>query len=352
MAVDVTENRQTGITMVKRPTIADIAREAGVSIGAVSYALNGRPGVSPQTRKKIIAIADQIEWRPNASARALSVSRAGAVGLVVVRPSETIGVEPFYMRLISGMESELAQFRSALLLQLVDSRQDAIRITSSWWAERRVDGVFVTDVRVDDERLVALEEMGIPSVQLGRPQPGSQVPGVWSDGAPPVKAVVDYLYGLGHRRIARIAGEARLDHTEIRNNAFITAMHDHGLADPEVVPTDYSWEQGAQATRTLLGRPQPPTAIIFDNDVMAVAGVGAAGDMGVSVPEELSVVAGEDSQLCELINPAITALTRDVVAYGFHAARTLMDVIEGKNPGSYQVATSELVRRASSAVAR
>src|SRR6185369_17508011 len=88
---------------VKRPTIGEIAARAGVSIGAVSYALNGRPGVSPQTRKRILDIANEIGWRPSVAAKSLSGSRAHSVGLVIARPADTLGVEPFYMRFIAGL---------------------------------------------------------------------------------------------------------------------------------------------------------------------------------------------------------------------------------------------------------
>src|SRR5689334_24665510 len=95
-------------TRVKRPTIADIARRAGVSTGAVSYALNGQPGVSPATRQRILAIADEIGWRPSHAARALSASRAHAVGLVIARPARWLGVEPFFMQFLAGLEAELS----------------------------------------------------------------------------------------------------------------------------------------------------------------------------------------------------------------------------------------------------
>src|SRR5690348_2758297 len=99
---------------LKRPTIAQIAERAGVSIGAVSYALNGRPGVSAQTRQRILRIAQEAGWRPSAAARALSGARAHAVGLVLARPAETLGAEPFFMRFIAGLEGALSARRTAL----------------------------------------------------------------------------------------------------------------------------------------------------------------------------------------------------------------------------------------------
>jgi DNA-binding LacI/PurR family transcriptional regulator len=332
---------------MKRPTIADIAREAGVSIGAVSYALNGMPGVSSATRQRIIDIADKIGWRPNIAARSLSVARAHAVGLVLARPARTLGVEPFFMQFIAGLEAELSSRGSALLLQVVDSHDSAGKATSAWWAERRVDGVIVTDLCQEDSRIPLIEKLGIPAVLVGRPRPDTMLPAVWSDDAAAVTAAVDYLVSLGHRRIARVAGLAALDHTQVRTAAFRSAMAKHGLAAAEVVDTDYTWEQGAHVTRTLLARDNRPTAITYDNDLMAIAALGVAVEMGISVPEHLSILAGDDSQLCALVHPGLTALSRDIAAYGSHAARTLIEAIEQENADSYQDATASLLIRAS-----
>ncbi len=334
---------------MKRPTIADIARRAGVSIGAVSYALNGRPGVSVSTRQRILDIADEIGWRPNISARALSVSRAHAVGLVLARTARTLGVEPFFMQFIAGLEAELSTKRIALLLQVVEDHEAAIEAVRVWWAERRIDGVIVTDLWHDDSRLPVLERLGVPAVLVGRPRADSSLPGVWSDDAAPVTSVVDYLVTLGHRRIARVAGLAALDHTQVRTEAFLAAAKRHRLSGADVVVTDYSWEQGARATRTLLTKPDRPTAITFDNDVMAVAALSVAREMGIAVPGQLSIVAGDDSQLCVLVHPSLTALSRDISEYGANAARTLLAAIEHDNPDSFQDSTAHLVPRASTA---
>jgi len=336
---------------VKRPTIADIAKRAGVSIGAVSYALNGLPGVSSQTRQRILDLADEIGWRPNISARALSVSRAHAIGLVIARSTRTLGVEPFFMRFIAGLEAELSAARTALLLQVVEDHPTANEAIRLWWAERRIDGLIVTDLWRDDERIPLIEQLKIPAVLVGRPRTDSSAPAVWSDDGDAVVAAVDHLIQLGHRRIARVAGLSVLDHTQVRTEAFTAAMTRHGLPDAEVLITDYSGEQGAEATRALLGRPVAPTAIVFDNDLMAVAALGVAREMRVPVPAELSIIAGDDSQLCSLAHPTLTALSRDISGYGAHAARTLLKTIAGQHPGSHQDPAAHLVARGSTAKA-
>src|ERR1041385_6873632 len=130
-------------TRVKRPTIADIAQRAGVSKGAVSYALNGQPGVSEATRQRIIAIAQEIGFNANSAARALSGASARAVGLTLCRPARILGLEPWFMGLISGFEAELAARSYALTLQVVATPELEVAVYRRWWGERRIDGVIV-----------------------------------------------------------------------------------------------------------------------------------------------------------------------------------------------------------------
>jgi DNA-binding LacI/PurR family transcriptional regulator len=337
--------------MVKRPTIADIATRAGVSTGAVSYALNGRPGVSPATRDKILAIAAEIGWRPSIAARSLAGARVHAVGLIIARPARVLGMEPFFMQFISGVESVLSANRTALLLQVVPDHDAADEAVRFWWAERRIDGVLVTDLWAKDQRPELLAELGIPGVIVGRPRDGLDLPAVWSDDAAAVESVVDYLVALGHRRIARVAGLPSLEHTQVRTAAFHAAAERHGLESAPVISTDYTWEEGTQATRKLLTSIDRPTAITYDNDVMAVAALSVAHELAISVPEQLSIVAGDDSQLCLVQHPSVTALARDIVGYGARVAQAMLDLVSDGTTGAQQVPTGTLVPRASTAAA-
>jgi DNA-binding LacI/PurR family transcriptional regulator len=330
--------------VTKRATIADIAKRAGVSKGAVSYALNGQPGVSESTRRRVVELAAEMGWHPNSAARALSAARAGAFGLVLARPASTLGVEPFMMKLISGMETTLATRSIALLLQVVPDHDAEVAAYRRWWAERRVDGIFLVNLRVDDKRVPVLEELVI-----GGPGHHGSLPGVWSDDASAMAMVVEYLAALGHRRIARVAGPPGLLHTELRSSAFDEVAGRLELDSAVTLTTDYTAEQGAQVTRRLLSAATRPTAVLYDNDVMAVAGTSVAHEMAVDVPQDLSIVAWDDSVLCEIVHPALTALKRDIVAYGAHAAERLLELLGGATVPDLEDAMPRLVARGSTA---
>lgn len=337
---------------MKRPTIADVARRAGVSKGAVSYALNGQPGVSEATRRRIIAIAEEIGFSPSSAARALSGASAKAVGLALCRPARILGIEPFFMELISGVEAELSARSFALTLQVVADPAAEIAVHRRWWAERRVDGVFVCDLRLDDGRVPVLEELRLPAVVIGGPGHTGALPSVWSDDAAALTETVEYLVALGHRRIARVGGLPDLLHTRIRTEAFEEVCRRLGLVDAVTVPSDYTGEEGTRATRRLLSSAARPTAVVYDNDVMAIAGLSVAQEMGLAVPGDLSIVAWDDSPLCQLVHPPLTALSRDIPAYGAHAARHLLAAIAGEPVTALQDETPHLIPRGSTAPPR
>jgi DNA-binding LacI/PurR family transcriptional regulator len=332
---------------VKRPTIADIARRAGVSKGAVSYALNGLPGVSEATRQRVVAIAEEIGWRPNSAARALSGAPSNMIGMVLPRPARILGVEPFFMELISGVEAELSARSYALTLQVVADQATEVALYRRWWGERRVDGVLVCDLRVDDPRIPVLEQLGLAAVVIGEPAGSGALSSVSTDEWAAVQEAVGYLAALGHRRIARVGGLPELLHTDVRTHAFTAARDSYGLIPVETVLTDYTGEDGARATRRLLSNPARPTAILYDNDVMAIAGLAVAREMGLSVPADVSLVAWDDSVLCRLVHPPLTAMSRDIPAYGAHAARRLLSVMGGGPVAAERDEPAHLIPRGS-----
>src|SRR6202050_984896 len=133
---------------MRRPTMADISQRAGVTKAAVSFALNGQPGVSAVTRERILAIAQEIGFQPNSAARALSDGRAGAFGLVIDRPPNMLGVEPWFMKFIVGIQAELSRGHAALLFSTAEDQAAEIAMYRSWWAQRRVGGVLLVRLHI------------------------------------------------------------------------------------------------------------------------------------------------------------------------------------------------------------
>ena len=339
--------------MSARVTLRDVAARAGVSAGAVSLALNDRPGLAGPTRERIRAAAAELGWLPGPAARGPARSTPGgdAVGLVIARPARQIGMEPFYMEFISGVEAVLEERRASLLLRLVRDADQEIAVQRDWWSAGRVSGSILVDLTENDPRVPALARIGMPTVAAGHPGlVGHDVTAVWTDDAAAIEEAVRYLAVLGHRRIARVGGNPLLGHTAIRARALERIVAELHLEDALSLPTDYSGEAGARATRKLLaGGERRPTAIIYDNDIMAVAGIAVAAEMGLRVPGDLSLIAWDDSQLCRLTHPTLSAMSHDIQGFGAQVARTLFDVIDRTTARSGPAPTPVLVPRGSSA---
>ncbi|GHD03118.1 LacI family transcriptional regulator [Streptomyces violarus] len=337
-------------TPTPRVTIKDVAAHAGVSKGAVSLAFNHKPGLSEATRDRIFQAARELGWAPNLTARTLAGSRVDVVGLAVCRPARVLGLEPWYMEFVSGVESVLAEHSCSLLLRLVRNMDEEIGVQESWWRGRQIGGSILVDFRADDPRVGLAERLGLPVVAVGHPSLTGGLTSVWTDDATAVTEAVRYLAALGHRRIARVGGTAALGHTTIRTAAFDEAAG--ALAGAWQVATDFSGDAGARATRSLLtaSAPDRPTAIVYDNDIMAVAGLSVAAEMGLRVPDDVSLLAWDDSQLCRLTHPTLSAMSHDVHGFGAEVARTLFGVITGEGAaGSHPVPTPVLTPRGSTA---
>jgi LacI family transcriptional regulator, repressor for deo operon, udp, cdd, tsx, nupC, and nupG len=324
-----------------RPTINDVASAAGVSKGAVSFALNDRPGLAPDTRRRILEVAEQLGWSPSPQARALSVSKALAVGLVIARPPDVLRADTFFPSFIAGLETVLSARGQALLLQVAEHGDvEAYRRLAS---EGRVDGVFVTDLRTDDERPALLDELGLPAVIVGPDLGdgsgyGAQQSVLGVDDAPGIAAAVWHLAGLGHTRIAYIDG-GRGTIAADRRRGYRRAMRAHGLdGQLRVIGGDHTEAAGARAARLLLDEGRPlPTGVVAFNDHCAVGLLDALTRAGVEVPGEVSVVGYDDSGLSRLAHVNLTTVNQDARRQATHAVAAATERLDGGRTSAREV---------------
>ena len=328
-----------------RPTINDVARHAGVSKGAVSFALNDRPGVAEETRERILASARELGWTPSHRARALSVSRSLAVGLVMARQPETLRADPFFPSFIAGVESVLSANGYALLLQIVPEDDEGSESYRRLAEQGRVDGVFLTDLLVDDPRPALLAEVGMPAVIVGPAVDSVLWPAVGVDDRPGVVAVVEHLVALGHTRIAQVGGPEVMVHGRSRREAWAAALEHAGLEPGPFLEADFSAEAGADATHRLLDLTEPPTAVVYANDLMAMAGLSVAAGRGVDVPGQLSVTGFDDTELAAHVRPSLTTVATDVTGWGRAAATRLLELIDRADPTDIDLSPPHLVVR-------
>lgn len=328
-------NRFSEHVATRRATISDVARAAGVSKSAVSFALNGREGIAETTRTRILSVAAEIGFAPSVRARALTSSRASAVGLVIARPPETLGSDPFFAVFVAGIETVLSRRGYALVLQVVPagvSEADAYRRLA---AEGRIDGAFLTDLLVEDPRPDLLRELGMPAVRVA-PAGGHPTPSVVVDDRPGISAAVHHLADLGHERIAHVGGPQAYVHGVSRRAAWQQALTQRGLPAGTFVEADFSAQGGADATKALLDldAADRPTAIVYANDLMAAAGLSVAAGRGVRVSDDLSITGFDDTDVSAHLVPGLTTVRTDALTWGAEAASVLLRLVgEGQPQG-------------------
>jgi DNA-binding LacI/PurR family transcriptional regulator len=337
-----------------RPTISDVAALAGTSKGTVSFVLNGRPGVAPATRDRILAAIDELGFEPNQVARSLSKSRAGVIGLVLARSPQTLRSDSFFAPFIAGVEYGIAPADTSLLLRFVADEESERAAYRKLAMGRQVDGVILSDLRRDDPRLALLTELSLPAVTLNRPDAPSPFLAVCNDDTNGIEEAARHLVDLGHRRIAHVSGPLNYLHAGLRDAAWRTALAAHGLELAASIPGDFTADGGAGATLSLLDAAPGvrPTAIAYDNDNMAIAGAKAARSLGLRVPDDVSIIGFDDAELAAHVSPALTTIRTDPFAWGESAARALLDVVSGTaNTSAIKAGEAVLVRRDSTAAA-
>lgn len=334
----------------RKATIGDVARHAGVSKGTVSLAYSGKRPVSEETRQRIFAAAELLNWTASHRARALATSRTGAVGLVVARDPKVLATDTFFPRFIAGCERVLAEHGMGLMLHAV-STQEAEHEVYRRLAAGRADGVILLDVQDEDPRFTLVQELGLPAVVLTAHHPADGetggLPAVYSEDASAITELVDLLVDAGHTRIAHVAGPHRYIHGRVRRESFTAALSARGLDPTLVVEADFSAASGREATAHLLDLDEPPTAIVYANDMMAIAGQSLARSRGVHVPEHLSITGFDDTELSAHLSPALTTVETGAEERGVVAMRTLLATIAGERTDHVQVDRTTVIPRGS-----
>ena len=333
-----------------RLTIRDIAREAGVSRAAVSFALNNRPGVSPATRARIIEIAARMGWRPNATARALSSSRANAIGLVLQRPRVNNSSERFFFDFITGIQDGLDTSGVDLLLHLSHSMEEELKAYQNWWSQGRVDGVIIVDPRDNDPRPEKLNEYSLPSVVIGQKFDGCGA--VIGDDEQMVRRLAQHLFDQGCRHIAFVCGSTSFSHIQQRINTLHRFGSDHTVTITISSDNEFSEASALNATHTLLAAADIPDGIIFANEILTLGGLQAIAQTNLRSGYEIKVCSCEDSPMLAMLSPAVTAISRNPATMGHAGVQLLLEQLQGEDARTVSDQDPQLIVRASTMTAK
>ena len=303
----------------------DVALEAGVSQSTVSRALRGDPSISEATRDRVEQAAQRLGYVPNRAGRVLRERRSRMVGVVVQDIDNA-----FYPLLLADIHRELvtAGYAVALIVDPLHRRADMTRMRSL--LDASFDGLIVTTTTLDSDTSAFLHRRGLPVVLSVRSVPGLDVDIVESDNFAAGQEAVRHLLELGHRDIAAIMGPAITSTTHDR----LVGIYElaGGLIPPErVLYGTYTHESGHALCRRLLLGNRPPTAIIAGNDVIAIGAIDAARQLGVAVPDDVSIIGFDDIPMASWHSFRLTTVRQDTKAIAIQSARRLIERIEDPN---------------------
>jgi LacI family transcriptional regulator len=310
------------------PTMADVARSAGVSVATVSHVLNGTRPVLPHTRQAVLDAVDALGYTPNTLARSLVTARTRSIGLAVSAISN-----PYFTEILQGVEA--AALDAGYSLLIADPHDDpehelkAVQLLH----ERRVDGVIVAPSAQPHDLVAYLGRHALPTVLLDRviTTGGDTAQGrfdqVCAENADPVARLVTHLAGLGHRRIGLVAGLPGLSTTSERISGYHQGLIAAGLGHThDLVVSGSSESAGAErATADLLSRADPPTALVTANNAMTIGALQALRRLGLTVPDDIALCCFDDFAWADLFSPRLTAIAQPSREIGAEAVRVLLD---------------------------
>lgn len=332
------------------PTVKDVARHAGVSPSTVSRVIANHPRISQQTKRRVRAAMRELNYHPNAIARSLVRQRAQTIGVAMARSAEAALANPFFPEVLRGIGSVAQASKYSILLPAAGTHEDERRQCMELLRERRVDGIILLGSRADDPFIEELHAEGYPFVVIGRVETDG-ISYVNNDNVAAAFEATRHLIDLGHRRIAFIGGPSDLFVSQDRLRGYQEALAHAGIPlDPELVcETDFGYDKGVDAARSLMRHDAQLTAIVAVDDVLALAALQAAREAGRSVPDQLSVVGFNDTPVCLHVTPELTSVRIPIYDMGAAAARLLLASLAGESAATELTLPARLVVRGSTA---
>jgi LacI family transcriptional regulator len=331
-------------------TLKDIARKVGVSVSTVSYAINGGPRiVGNEIRDRVLATAKAMDYRPNTVAKSLITRRSHTIGIVPTVTQINMTRIPYFQGCLQGVVNESEVLGQDVLLYTRYDQSLVDQFLSSL-LDGRADGVIFLAPRVDSP-VVEWVQGRLPAVVVSSRSSYEVTPSLTIDNFGGVRFAIEHLIELGHTRIANIHGPSSLEEGEERRRAFDQCMSTHGLTvrPAWILDGDFSTLGGYEAGRGLFAQPELPSAVFCANDESAMGVMRAANEIGLRIPEDISVVGFDDSPSALLSYPQLTSVRQPLEEIGACALRDLVTIIEGsKAPHRPSFNTNLVIRQSTS----
>jgi len=324
-------------------TIADVARLARVSPSTVSHVLNETRYVRPETIQAVRAAIAETGYTPNTLARSLARSATNSVGIAISAISN-----PYFSDIIRAVESECARLgMTVFLADTIDVPQRELEVVQALH-QRRVDGIILAPCSDSSRSALAyLRDNKIPTVLVDR-LASSDFDQVGVQNAKSVEQLIEHLADHGHRRIGMVPGQPGLATTLERLDGFRKAVRRRGLdTDPSLIaPGSLDVEAAAQSTAALMGRPQPPTALVAGNNLATIGVMRGLRRLQLAVPREVALVGVDDFEWADCFEPHLTVIAQPCLEIGRRAAKMLVERIKHSDakPTTVRLKTTLIIR--------
>lgn len=313
--------------MSKRVSIKDIAAAAGVSHSTVSRALHDRGRMRASTRDRILKLAEEMGYAPDAQARSLVMGRTHTIGVVV-----TTIADPFVSDIVAGIEQAALDAGYSVFLSSSHSNPERELTVVNTFRQRRVDAIIVTASRLGELYSTYLDDIHVPVVLINNQGEGDYIHSVASDEIGGARQAVQYLLKLGHTRIGYIGSERRPYSSQRRFQGYCQALRAaHLVPDSDLITTPSASndiEAGKVGFAQLIK--MLPSAILTYNDMTAIGVMMAARQRNVDIPSQLSLVGFDDVFLTEFVTPPLTSVRQPREAMGYAAMEMILQLIDGK----------------------
>jgi LacI family transcriptional regulator len=337
-----------------RATIKEIAETVGVNVGTVSRALNDKPGVSPDLRRQIIRVADEMNYRPNGHARGLVTQRTETIGLLSGAETSVFLSDPFYAGVFAGIESETREHNYALMFASATGESPMLQgHLPKLISEHRVDGLLVVGT-VESYVVKLLQSARYPFVLVDYHFAGERTDAVITNNVRGGRTATEHLLQLGHRHIAFIGGAVDHGNFGERMRGYREALEAAGIPFRKPLVQGGDVVGGYESMLRVLERAPEVTAVVACNDANALAAIAALRARGLEVPKDVSVVGFDDIPSADASWPRLTTLRVNKVAMGRKGTQRLVQKLDDPDPaGAHEIVFSaELVVRDSTAAPR
>ena len=326
-------------------TIKDVARRSGVSVSTVSRVLNDQPYVAEELKQRVLKAIDELGYKPSRVAQRLRATRSQLIGVVFSDIANS-----FYIDVLRGIEHVASQDGMSVLISNANADPDREEELIHLMQLEGVAGIIIAPTREDSLAVAELSTSGLPTTIIDRQMANTQVDTVLIDNFKGAFSAIQYLLGLGHRRIAVISGPLHLTSGRERYAGYLQAMSDAGVEVDSGLTRfgDYQQSSGYVLAQELISSPKPPTALFVANNEMTIGALNAIHQNGRRIPEDVAVIGFDDLSWAVSLNPPLTTIAQPTFEIGARAAQLLLArIADPERPPSKEVLTTHLVIRES-----